>query len=82
MCFFPFPALVFPKNREIPGNSREVIFGNSLTGTTLVIALLIVIFVAVAIFILEYRRRRHQQIPGNNIYPSQPVPQQNYIHKN
>ena len=35
MCFFPFPALVFPKNREIPGNSREVIFGNSQTGTTL-----------------------------------------------
>ena len=39
MCFFPFPALVFPKNREIPGNSREVIFGNSQTGTTLVIYL-------------------------------------------
>ena len=37
MCFFPFPALVFPKNREIPGNSREVIFGNSQTGTTLLI---------------------------------------------
>ena len=35
MCFFPFPALVFPKNREIPGNSREVIFENSQTGTTL-----------------------------------------------
>ena len=33
MCFFP--ALVFPKNREIPGNSREVIFGNSQTSTTL-----------------------------------------------
>ena len=38
MCFFPFPALVFPKNREIPGNSREVIFGNSQTGTTLKIS--------------------------------------------
>ena len=36
MCLFPFPALVFPKNREIPGNSREIIFGNSQTGTTLI----------------------------------------------
>ena len=41
MCFFPFPALVFPKNREISGNSREVIFGNSQTGTTLHIGKLI-----------------------------------------
>ena len=35
---FPFPAIVFPKNREIPGNSREVIFGNSQTGTTLTVS--------------------------------------------
>ena len=38
MWLFPFPALVFPKNREIPGNSREVIFGNSQIGTTLPIS--------------------------------------------
>ena len=37
MWLFPFPSLVFPKNREIPGNSREVIFENSQTGTTIAI---------------------------------------------
>ena len=41
----------------------------------------IVFFITAVVLILYYRRRR-QQISGAIIYPSQSVPQQNYVYKN